>query len=303
MAQRPSGRKMTANELVLQKLKMTFDRNENVITDRNGMNVWVMFAALSSYSDLLEEHFPYPLSGRKPTHRIRVVLRTNDSQTGTNPYVDGSDFFLEVDEHQQTADFVWEDDSFGEAPLFHGGDVASAVRWVKELGEPYVWLNYEQSSKAMKIKHKNFKGLLTKLFFEETDEAPTSDALNQALNQFDAIATYTGGVHPVELRVGEHNASFYYDLSRSGKNSVVEVGANGWQLTSSSPVYFLGTPNKKLPLPNSLPIARYNLTIGAIALSDDHVHILFSLINNDSTPPTCLTCNQQNQPYPTTDSP
>lgn len=54
-------------------------------------------------------------------------------------------------------------------------------------GEPYVCLNFEQSSKAMKIKHKNFKGLLTKLFFEETDEAPTSDALNQALNQFDAI--------------------------------------------------------------------------------------------------------------------
>jgi hypothetical protein len=113
-------------------------------------------------------------------------------------------------------------------------------------GEPYVCLNFEQSSKAMKIKHKNFKGLLTKLFFEETDEAPTSDALNQALNQFDAIATYTGGVHPVELRVGEHNGNFYYDLSRSGKNSVVEISKNGWKLTSSSPVYFLATPNMKL---------------------------------------------------------
>lgn len=32
-------------------------------------------------------------------------------------------------------------------------------------GEPYVCLNFEQSSKAMKIKHKNFKGLLTKLVF------------------------------------------------------------------------------------------------------------------------------------------
>ncbi|MGG4495460.1 hypothetical protein [Brevibacillus reuszeri] len=113
-------------------------------------------------------------------------------------------------------------------------------------GEPYVCLNFEQSSKAMKIKHKNFKGLLTKLFFEETDEAPTSDALNQTLNQFDAIATFTGGVHPVELRVGEHNGNFYYDLSRSGKNSVVEIGKNGWKLTSSSPVYFLATPNMKL---------------------------------------------------------
>lgn len=64
-------------------------------------------------------------------------MRTTDAQTGTNPYVDGSDFFLAVDERQQTADFVWEDESFGNAPLFHGGDVASAVRWVKELGEPF----------------------------------------------------------------------------------------------------------------------------------------------------------------------
>ncbi|MEK4360707.1 hypothetical protein NYE48_27240 [Paenibacillus sp. FSL M7-1455] len=77
------------------------------------------------------------MTDRKPTHRVRVVLRTTDAQTGTNPYVDGSDFFLAVDEQEQTADFVWEDVSFGDAPLFHGGDLPSAVRWVKELGEPF----------------------------------------------------------------------------------------------------------------------------------------------------------------------
>lgn len=136
MAERPRGKKLTANELVLRKLKETFDRNENV-ADSNGTKVWVMLAALKPFSDLLGEHLPYPLSGQKPTHRVRVVLRTTDTQTGTNPYVDGSDFFLAVDEQKQTADFVWEDESFGDAPLFHGGDVASAVRWVKELGEPF----------------------------------------------------------------------------------------------------------------------------------------------------------------------
>jgi hypothetical protein len=137
MVERPCGKKLTANELVLQKLKETFDRNENVTSDSNGTNVWVMHVAAEPLSDLLVEHLPYPLSNRKPTHRIRVVLRTTDAQTGTNPYVDGSDFFLAVDEQQQTADFVWEDECFGETPLFHGGDVASAVRWVKELGEPF----------------------------------------------------------------------------------------------------------------------------------------------------------------------
>ncbi|MEC0371145.1 hypothetical protein [Paenibacillus chibensis] len=137
MAQRPSGRKMTANELVLQKLKMTFDRREAVADNINWTNVWVMLVVSEPFSDLLVENLSYPLTEQMPTHRARVVLRTTDAQTGTNPYVDGSDFFLAVDEKQQTADFVWEDESFGEAPLFHGGDVASSVRWVKELGEPF----------------------------------------------------------------------------------------------------------------------------------------------------------------------
>jgi hypothetical protein len=137
MAERPSGKKLMANELVLQKLKDMFDRNENVTADSNGTNVWVMLVAAEPLSDLLAENLPYPLTDQKPTHLVRVVLRTTDAQTGTNPYVDGSDFFLAVDEQQQTADFVWEDESFGDAPLFHGGDVASAVRWVKELSEPF----------------------------------------------------------------------------------------------------------------------------------------------------------------------
>ncbi|WP_442600559.1 hypothetical protein [Paenibacillus sp. KN14-4R] len=137
MAERPGGKKLTANDLVLHKLKETFERNENVTVDCNGTNIWVMLVAAKPFSDLLVENLSYPLTDQKPTHRVRVVLRTTDAQAGTNPYVDGSDFFLAVDKQQQTADFVWEDESFGDAPLFHGGDVASAVRWVKELGEPF----------------------------------------------------------------------------------------------------------------------------------------------------------------------
>lgn len=45
MAKRTSGKKLTVNELILQKLKETFDRNENVTADRNGTNVWIMLVA------------------------------------------------------------------------------------------------------------------------------------------------------------------------------------------------------------------------------------------------------------------
>ncbi|MUT67449.1 hypothetical protein [Paenibacillus sp. NEAU-GSW1] len=61
MAERPSGNKLTANELVLRKLKETFDRNENVAADSNGTNVWVMLVAAEPLSELLAENLPYPL--------------------------------------------------------------------------------------------------------------------------------------------------------------------------------------------------------------------------------------------------
>lgn len=36
MVERPSGKKLTVNELILRKLKETFDRNEDVKTNVNG---------------------------------------------------------------------------------------------------------------------------------------------------------------------------------------------------------------------------------------------------------------------------
>jgi len=69
MAERPSGKTLTANQLVLRKLKEMFDRNEIVAADSSETNVWVMLAAAETFSDLLEKNPPYQLSGQKPTHR------------------------------------------------------------------------------------------------------------------------------------------------------------------------------------------------------------------------------------------
>lgn len=96
-----------------------------------------MLVAAEPFADTEKVDLVQSLSEQKPTHRVRIILRTTDARAGTNPYVDGSDFFLAVDEQRQTADFVWEEESFAEAPAFHGGEVASALIWVKELGKPF----------------------------------------------------------------------------------------------------------------------------------------------------------------------
>jgi hypothetical protein len=137
MAEKPSGKTLTANELVLQKLTETFERNGNVAADSSGTNVWVMLVAAEPLAYGEESSFRRTPSEQKPTHRVHVVLRTTDARAGTNPYVDGSDLFLAIDEQRQEADFVWEEESFADAPAFHGGDVASAILWAKELGEPF----------------------------------------------------------------------------------------------------------------------------------------------------------------------
>lgn len=74
MVERTGGKKLTANELVLQKLKETFERNGIVNADSNGTNVWVMLVAAEPFSDLHVENLSYQLTVQKPTHRARVVL-------------------------------------------------------------------------------------------------------------------------------------------------------------------------------------------------------------------------------------
>lgn len=96
-----------------------------------------MIVTAKPIAELQEEGLPFLVQEQIPTHQVRVVLRTADVQSGPNPYVDGTDLFLAIDEKQQTAEFVWEDETLGDAPLFHGGEVPSALTWARELEEPF----------------------------------------------------------------------------------------------------------------------------------------------------------------------
>jgi hypothetical protein len=146
MAERTSAKKLTANQMIVRKLKETFNRN--ALAEDEGVNVWVMVAAAKPFQEGEENELKPELGRQKPSHRFRVVLRTSDAQAGANPYVDGSDFFLAVDEQRQTAEFVWENESFAEAPIFHGGEITSAIAWTKAHAEPLLLLCLEDPFQA-----------------------------------------------------------------------------------------------------------------------------------------------------------
>jgi hypothetical protein len=97
-------------------------------------NVWVMVVTARPYQRGEEKEFAQQPDKMTPTHRVRFVLRTTDNNT-PNPYVDGSDFYLAIDEQHQSAEFVWEEDSFGDAPLLHGSEILTAIHWASELSD------------------------------------------------------------------------------------------------------------------------------------------------------------------------
>ncbi|MDH6429051.1 MULTISPECIES: hypothetical protein [unclassified Paenibacillus] len=140
MAERNRSKVLNTEELLIHKLRETFD--ERGTNQDEGSNVWVMVVAARSYQPGEEGQLAQTADTLTPTHRVRVVLRTTDNHN-LNPYVDGSDFYLAIDEQQQTAEFVWEEDSFADAPLLHGSEVLTAIRWASELSNTLLSVTIE----------------------------------------------------------------------------------------------------------------------------------------------------------------
>lgn len=118
--------------VILPTLRNRFEING--LAGAYQQNVWIMALAVVSYGT---KHIPIiSVSKDLPTHTIRLVLRTTD-EAGTNDYVDGTDVYIRLDSVRKTAEFVWEGLWAEVHPLFHGGTVPDALRWVRELAEPF----------------------------------------------------------------------------------------------------------------------------------------------------------------------
>lgn len=113
-------------------------RNQFHFNDLDGataQNVWIMAASIAPYSEL---HLPTTVEADSvtPTHTVRIVLRTTDKD-GTNDYVDGTDIFVLINEETQIATLMWEDLWIEGPPIFHGGMISDALKWMHDLGQPF----------------------------------------------------------------------------------------------------------------------------------------------------------------------
>ena len=99
------------------------------------------------------------------------------------------------------------------------------------------------------IRSKGFRRWLAHRFFEETQGAPSSEALQSALNVIEARADFDAPECIVHLRVGGLDGRIYLDLCNKTWQAV-EIDSQGWRVIDNPPVRFRRSAGmKQLPIP------------------------------------------------------
>jgi hypothetical protein len=131
-------------------------------------------------------------------------------------------------------------DLAGTAELFHAAD-----------GSAFADLDISGHRETWPIRGRGFKRWLTRQFLEVTGGAPSSEALQSALNVIEAKAHFDAPELPVFIRVGGVDDKVYLDLGDEAWRAV-EITATGWRVVENPPVRFRRAAGMQ-PLPIPMP--------------------------------------------------
>lgn len=124
------------------------------------------------------------------------------------------------------------------AELFHTPD-----------GTGFADLDINNHRETWPIRAKGFRRWLARRFFDATQGAPSSEALQSALNVIEAKAHFDAPERPVHIRVGELDGRLYLDLGDETWRAV-EIDTTGWRVIDNPPVRFrLAAGMQPLPMP------------------------------------------------------
>jgi hypothetical protein len=101
------------------------------------------------------------------------------------------------------------------------------------------------------IRAKGFRRWLARRFFEATEGAPSSEALQSVLNVIEAKAHFDAPERQVHIRVGGLDGKLYLDLCHETWRAV-EIDTAGWRVIDSPPVRFRRASGMQ-PLPVPMP--------------------------------------------------
>jgi hypothetical protein len=104
-------------------------------------------------------------------------------------------------------------------------------------GTGYADLDVNGHRETWPVRSKGFRRWLTRRFYEATGGAPSSEALQSALNVIEAKAHFDGPERHVHIRIGGFEGRLYLDLADNTWRAV-EIDAAGWRVIESPPVRF-----------------------------------------------------------------
>ena len=126
------------------------------------------------------------------------------------------------------------------AELFHSAD-----------GTAFADLDINGHRETWPVRTKGFKRWLARQFYEATDGAASSEALQSALNVVEAKAHFDAPERPVYIRVGGIDGSLYLDLGDKAWRAI-EITTTGWRVVENPPVRFRRAAGMQ-PLPVPAP--------------------------------------------------
>jgi hypothetical protein len=122
------------------------------------------------------------------------------------------------------------------------------------------------------IRSKGFRRWLARRFFEETQGAPSSEALQSALNVIEARADFDAPECIVHLRVGGLDGRIYLDLCNQTWQAV-EIDSQGWRVIDNPPVRFRRRAGM-MPLPSPLSGGSIKKLRRFLNVKSDHDFVL-----------------------------
>jgi hypothetical protein len=135
-------------------------------------------------------------------------------------------------------------------------DILIALAQATELfhapdGTAYADLTINGHRETWAIRTRGFRRWLARGFFETTGGAPSSEALQSALNVIEARAHFDGPECRVHIRIGGYDGRLYLDLGDQNWRAV-EIDAGGWRVINDPPVRFRRAAGMQ-PLPMPTP--------------------------------------------------
>jgi hypothetical protein len=138
------------------------------------------------------------------------------------------------------------------------------------------------------IRANGFRRWLLQCFFEATQGAPSSEALNSALNVIEAKAYYGAPERIVHVRVGGLDGQLYLDLGDETWRAV-EIDDTGWRVIENPPVRFRRAPGMQ-PLPIPAPEGSIETLRSFLNVQSDRDFVLVVA--------WALACLRDRGPYP-----